>query len=204
VMNLYGLSETSGMVVMNSWESDFDVLLQSIGQPVGNLEMKIVDHDGCQVAQGDTGELCFRGDAVVSEYYNMPEKSAEAFADGWVFTGDMGYLDGAGNIYLKGRKKEMYIQGGYNVYPVEVENVLVSHPKVAMAAGIGVPDPVLGEVGKYYIVPTAGSEPDDEEIIAFCKERLADYKIPKQIVFRTELPLTPAGKIMKSALKNES
>jgi fatty-acyl-CoA synthase len=97
----------------------------------------------------------------------------------------------------------MYIRGGFNVYPVEVENLISRHPQVAMVAGIGVPDPVLGEIGRYYIVPKPGAELTEEEIKDYCSQHLADYKIPKQIVFRPELPLTPVGKIMKSRLKEE-
>ena len=97
----------------------------------------------------------------------------------------------------------MYLQGGYNVYPVEVENLLGKHPKVLMAAGIGVPDPVLGEVGRYYIVPRPGTDPTEEELKAYCKQHLADYKVPRQIVFRESLPLTPVGKIMKLRLREE-
>jgi fatty-acyl-CoA synthase len=115
----------------------------------------------------------------------------------------MGYIDEKGYIVLMGRLKEMYIQGGFNVYPVEVENLISKHPKVAMVAGIGVPDPVLGEIGRYYIIPKPGEDLTEEEIKAYCKEHLADYKVPKQIVFREELPLTPVGKIMKSKLKEE-
>jgi fatty-acyl-CoA synthase len=134
----------------------------------------------------------------------MPEETRQTFdADGWLHTGDMGYLDPDGNIILMGRLKEMYIQGGFNVYPVEVENVLSRHPKVAMAAGIGVPDPVMGEIGRYYIIPKPGTDPTEEEIKRYCREHLADYKIPRQIVFRNALPLTPVGKIMKSTLKQE-
>ena len=123
--------------------------------------------------------------------------------DNWLKTGDMGYIDGQGYITLMGRKKEMYLQGGFNVYPVEVENLLTQHPKIMMAAGIGVPDPVLGEVGRYYIIPQPGTEITEAEIIEYCKKNLADYKVPRQIEFRTELPLTPVGKIMKSQLKEE-
>jgi fatty-acyl-CoA synthase len=113
----------------------------------------------------------------------------------------MGYIDEDGYIILMGRKKEMYIQGGFNVYPVEVENLLNKHAKVAMAAGIGVPDSVMGEVGRYYIVPTPGQDVTDEELKAYCSEHLADYKVPKQIVFRESLPLTPVGKVMKAKLR---
>lgn len=203
VMNLYGLSETSGMVVMSPWDCDSEMTIQSIGKPVGEVKMRIVDEKGNDVPVGEIGELCFKGDAVIKGYYNMPEKTSAAFRDGWLFTGDMGLLNDEHYIILKGRKKEMYIQGGFNVYPVEVENLIASHPKVAMVAGIGVKDNVLGEVGRYYVVPAPESDPTEDEIKEFCKQHLADYKVPKQIVFRKELPMTPAGKIMKSVLEKE-
>jgi len=115
----------------------------------------------------------------------------------------MGYIDEDGYIILMGRKKEMYIQGGFNVYPVEVENLLNKHPKVAMAAGIGIPDPVMGEVGRYYIISSPGQSATEEELKAYCSQHLADYKVPKQIVFCASLPLTPVGKVMKAKLREE-
>jgi fatty-acyl-CoA synthase len=202
VMNLYGLSESSGAVVLSPWESDFEHTVKSIGKPIGDFQVKVVDETGSTLPPSQTGEICFKGDAIVSGYFRMPEETKAAFdAEGWLKTGDMGYLDEDGYIILMGRKKEMFIQGGFNVYPVEVENLLTKHPKVAMAAGIGVPDPVLGEVGRYYIVPNPGESPTEDEIREYCKKHLADYKVPKQVVFKSELPLTPVGKIMKSRLK---
>jgi fatty-acyl-CoA synthase len=134
----------------------------------------------------------------------MPEETAAAFdEEGWLASGDMGFLDDDGYIILMGRKKEMYIQGGFNVYPVEVENLLNKHPKVAMAAGIGVPDSVMGEVGRYYIIPNPGQDASEDELKDYCSERLADYKVPKQIVFRESLPLTPVGKVMKAKLRDD-
>jgi len=204
VMNLYGLSETSGAVVLSPWESDFDTTIRSIGKPIGDFQVKVVDMIGQEIPTGETGELLFKGDAVASGYFRMPEETTEAFdADGWLHTGDMGYVDWNGYITLMGRLKEMYVQGGFNVYPVEVENLISKHSKVAMVAGIGVPDSVLGEVGRYYIVPKPGETPTEEEIKRYCKEHLADYKVPKQVVFRSELPLTPVGKIMKAKLKED-
>ena len=141
---------------------------------------------------------------MVEGYFRMPEETAAAFSDdGWLSTGDMGYLDEEGYIILMGRKKEMYIQGGFNVYPVEVENLLNRHPKVAMAAGIGVPDSVMGEVGRYYIIPNPGKDVTEEELQPYCSEHLADYKVPRQIVFRESLPLTPVGKVMKAQLRED-
>ncbi len=204
VMNLYGLSETSGAVVLSPWESDFETTVRSIGKPIGDFRVKVVDAQGKELPTGEVGELCFSAEAVCRGYFRMPQETAETFdRDGWLHTGDMGYLDEQGYITLKGRKKEMYLQGGYNVYPVEVENLLTKHPKVMMAAGIGVPDPVLGEVGRYYIVPRPGADPTEDELKAYCREHLADYKVPRQIVFRESLPLTPVGKIMKLRLKED-
>jgi acyl-CoA synthetase (AMP-forming)/AMP-acid ligase II len=204
MMNLYGLSETSGAVVLSPWESDFETTVRSIGKPIGDFKVKVVNTEGAEVGVGEVGELCFLGGAVCRGYFLMPEETAETFgADGWLRTGDMGSLDEQGYITLHGRKKEMYLQGGYNVYPVEVENLLGKHPKVLMAAGIGVPDPVLGEVGRYYIVPRPGTDPTEDELKAYCRQHLADYKVPRQIVFREALPLTPVGKIMKLRLKED-
>ncbi|MEW6529950.1 MAG: AMP-binding protein [Thermodesulfobacteriota bacterium] len=204
VMNLYGLSETSGAVVLSPWESDFDTTIRSIGKPIGDFQVKVVDMKGQEAPIGETGELLFKGDAVAGGYFRMPKETSETFeADGWLHTGDMGYVDQNGYITLMGRLKEMYVQGGFNVYPVEVENLISKHPKVAMVAGIGVPDPVLGEVGRYYIVPKPDETPTEEEIKQYCKEHLADFKVPKQVVFRADLPLTPVGKIMKSKLKED-
>lgn len=202
VMNLYGLSEVSGGVVMSPWDSDFEKTVRSIGRPFPGMEVKVRDAEGRELPPGETGELHFRGECVVEGYFCMPEETAAAFdGDGWLASGDMGYLDEDGYIILMGRKKEMYIQGGFNVYPVEVENLLNKHPKVAMAAGIGVPDPVMGEVGRYYVIPTPGQDPTEEELKAYCDEHLADYKVPRQIVFRESLPLTPVGKVMKAKLR---
>ena len=168
------------------------------------FKVRVVDPEGRSCPTGEVGELCFSGDAVCRGYFRMPEETAEIFeADGWLHTGDMGSLDERGISRSKGRKKEMYLQGAYNVYPVEVENLLTKHPSVLMAAGIGVPDPVLGEVGRYYIVPRPGTDSTEDDLKAYCREHLADYKVPRQIVFRESLPLTPVGKIMKLTLKVE-
>ncbi len=203
VMNLYGLSESSGAVIMSPWETDFDAMVRSIGKPIGNFKVKVVDSNDKDLPEGETGELCIKGDAVVKSYLKMEKETEEAFKQGWLYTGDMAYIDQNGYVTLMGRKKEMYIQGGFNVFPIEVENVLTKHPKILMAAGIGVPDSILGEVGRYYIVPKPGMELAEKEIKDYCRQHMADYKVPKQVVFRTELPLSTAGKIMKTKLKEE-
>ena len=204
IINLYGLSETSGACILTKLTDSLEKVQESIGVPIGDFKIKIVDSQQNELPNGEVGEIAVKGNCRAIGYYGLGEESKLAFSDdGWLYTGDIGYLDHEGYIYLKGRKKEMYIQGGYNVYPTEVENILLSHSKVSFAAGIGVPDPFLGEVGLYYIIPKEGVSISEEEIKSFCRQNLADYKVPRQIVFVKKLPKTPAGKIQKSVLKQE-
>lgn len=202
-MNLYGLSESSGAIVMTPWQADQQALLQSIGKPLTGAELMVAGADGVPLPAGQVGELWFRGAGVIPGYVGAQSDGGAFDAEGWLRTGDLGYLDAQGLIYLMGRQKDMFIQGGFNVYPAEVEAVIGSHPEVLMAAGIGVPDPVMGEVGRYYVVQKQGGTLTPERLQTFCRERLADYKVPRQIVFRDQLPLTPAGKIQKAVLRSE-
>lgn len=203
VMNLYGMSEASGALVMTPWGASREAVLSSIGASLAGGEVRVVGPDGIDVAPGEVGELWFRGLGVSSGYLGQEEAPNTWDADGWLRTGDLGVIGKDGLIRLRGRLKEMFIQGGFNVYPVEVENVIASHPKVLMVAGIGVPDPVLGEVGRYYVVPRQDSGLTAEELRVHCASHLADYKVPRQIVLRDELPLTPAGKVQKAALAHD-
>ncbi|PRX01275.1 UNVERIFIED_ORG: fatty-acyl-CoA synthase [Actinomadura viridilutea] len=200
---LYGLSESSGACVLSRRDDTPETVTRTLGVPIGDFEARVVGRDGAVLPPGEAGELQIRGGCVAAGYWEMPEETAEAFLpDGWLATGDMVEMEPSGHLVLRGRKKEMYIQGGFNVYPVEIENVLTAHPKVAMAAGIGVPDDVLGEVGRFYVVPRPDVEPPTaEELTEYCRERLADYKVPRQFVITTDVPLTPVGKIHKALLK---
>lgn len=202
IYNLYGLSESSGACVLSRPDDDLETVSRTLGVVIGDFEARVTGPDGEVLPPGETGELQIRGDCVADGYWNMPDETAAVFLpDGWLATGDMVEMEPDGHLVLRGRKKEMYIQGGFNVYPMEIENVLTTHPKVAMAAGIGVPDEVLGEVGRFYVVPRPGVEPPTpEELTAFCRERLADYKVPRQFVVTAEVPLTPVGKIHKALL----
>ncbi|MFM0641165.1 AMP-binding protein [Paraburkholderia metrosideri] len=204
VMQLYGLSESSGALVMTPWDASREELIQSLGRVLPDVQVRVVDADGQDIAQGNVGELWFRSAGVVPGYIGGDAQADSLAAGGWLRTGDLGYIDSSGLIYLKGRSKDMYIQGGFNVYTAEVEGFIARHPKVLMVAGIGVPDPVLGEVGRYYVVPKPASGLTVDEIRAQCALHLADYKIPRQILLRDELPLTPAGKIHKAALRAET
>ncbi len=203
-MNLYGLSETSGAIVMTPWDASAEALVGSIGAPLAGARVRIVDTQGATLDAGEVGEICVHGAGVIPAYVGS-HGEVGAFDDlGWLSTGDVGYQGADGLIYLMGRKKDMFIQGGYNVYPAEIEAVLASHPEVVMAAGIGVPDPVLGEVGRFHVVRRPGSTLDAQALQDHCRERLADYKVPRQIVFSEALPMTPAGKIHKAALRQQA
>ncbi|WP_218508327.1 class I adenylate-forming enzyme family protein [Variovorax sp. dw_308] len=202
IMNLYGLSEASGALVMTPWGCADEDLMQSIGKPLEGAEVRAVGADDHALPPGEIGELHFRGLGVVRDYIGAAAGSG-AFEGGWLHTGDMGIVDARGYITLKGRMKDMYIQGGFNVYPAEVEAHIAKHPAVLMVAGIGVPDKVLGEVGRYYVIAREDSDLTEAEVLAHCAGQIADYKMPRQVVLRTELPMTPAGKIQKAALRAE-
>ena len=204
LMNLYGLSESSGGAIMSPWNCHYTAVGRTIGKPLPGFDVKIVGLDGRELPVNETGEVWLKGDCVVTGYFDMPEETAKTFDQaGWLRTGDMAYKDEEGFIILMGRRTEMYIQEGLNVFPVEVEDVLSTHPAVDMVAGIGIPDPVYGEVGRYYVVPNPETETSEDELRTFCVQSLADYKVPKQIVFRQDLPMTALGKIKKSDLRRE-
>lgn len=200
--NLYGLSETSGACVISPKDVSFDELSQSIGESIGDFRARIVDVGGTPVEEGAEGELQIKGACTMEEYWQLPEESAAAkTSDGWLNTGDIATQDSRGRIALRGRNKEMYIHGGYNVFPAEIENVISTLSGVAMAAVIGVDDDKYGAVGKAFIVRAAGATIGETEIIDHCAAQLAGYKVPKSVAFVESLPLTPSGKIQKTKLK---
>jgi acyl-CoA synthetase (AMP-forming)/AMP-acid ligase II len=205
--NGFGLSETSGAITFTRVDDDsLDRLSTSVGVPNEGIEIGILDSQGMFLPPGEVGEICVKGDAVMKGYYNRPDETALVMTDdGYFRTGDMGYVDEDGYVFIRGRKKEMYIRGGENVYPPEVEEVIQQHPKVLFNAVIGIHDPVMGEVGRAYIVPMPGVQPPptEEEIMKWCTERLAKYKVPSEVLFRDSLPLTPLGKVMKKVLYDE-
>jgi acyl-CoA synthetase (AMP-forming)/AMP-acid ligase II len=205
VENLYGLSETSGACVISAADDDLVTVCETLGTPLAGVEVRVVDPaTGAEVPDGQDGELQVGGASLAAGYWEMPDETTAAFRDGWLCTGDMVVRRPDGHLVLRGRLKEMFLQGGFNVYPVEVENVLAAHPGVALAAGIGVPDDVLGEVGLYFVVARdPASPPSVQELTAWCRDRLADYKVPRRIELRGELPTTPAGKIAKAQLRQE-
>ncbi|MBM3521558.1 MAG: long-chain-fatty-acid--CoA ligase [Alphaproteobacteria bacterium] len=178
-----------------------EALLLSCGRAVIGYEVRIVDDSGSEAAVGAVGELACRGDAIMSGYWNMPEATRAALRHGWLHTGDMARLDAAGYFTIVDRKVDMIVSGGENVYPVEVENVISAHPAVLEVAVIGVPDETWGEAVKAIVVARPSARASADDIIAFCRGKLAGFKIPKSVDLAAALPRTPSGKIVKGELR---
>jgi acyl-CoA synthetase (AMP-forming)/AMP-acid ligase II len=202
--NAYGLTEVSGAVTCTLLEHGEEKLKYTVGVPQAGIELAIMDDEGNILPQGEAGEIAIKGDAVMKGYWKRPDEDARVFdKKGYFHTGDMGKLDAEGCLMIVGRKKEMYIRGGENIYPPEIEEAISQHPDVCLVAVIGRPDPVMGEVGRAYIIPNPGTNPTAEGIKSFLKDKLVKYKLPEDIIFRSQLPLTPLGKIKKFDLYQE-
>jgi acyl-CoA synthetase (AMP-forming)/AMP-acid ligase II len=174
------------------------------GRAAAGFEVRVAGPDGRAGAPGDRGEILLRGPNMMLGYLDDPEATSAAVdTGGWLHTGDVGCLDPAGYLTITDRLKDMYICGGFNVYPAEVEQVLARIDGVAESAVIGVPDARLGEVGRAFVVPRPGRTLDAAQVLSFCRERLANYKVPRQVVFRTDLPRNPSGKTLKRLLREE-
>jgi acyl-CoA synthetase (AMP-forming)/AMP-acid ligase II len=181
-----------------------DVSYRTVGRPQPGVEIELRDEDGVAVRAGTVGRVHVRSACVMRGYWNAPELTVDALdADRWLRSGDLGYLDPEGNLVLVGRAGDLYIRGGYNVYPLEVEHVLAEHPAVAEASVLGVPAPVIGEIGVAFVVPVAGCDaPSLDELRAWSRARLADYKAPDRLVVLDALPRTPMAKVDKEALRS--
>jgi fatty-acyl-CoA synthase len=201
VCNGYGMTETGPTAFVASPDEAL-TKIGSVGKPQLLLDVRIVGADGRDVADGETGEIWMRGAGLTPGYWNRPEDTAKAFTpDGWLKSGDIGRRDADGCYYVAGRIKEMYISGGENVYPAEVENVLARHPAILEAAVIGVPDEKWGEVGHAFVLlRPEGPSASDTDVISFCRVNLAGFKAPRYVTFVTDFPRTPAGKIRKHLL----
>jgi long-chain acyl-CoA synthetase len=195
----YGLTEASPVVSAHRYSGERR--LGSVGQAIPGVEIAIFDDEDRPVPTGEVGEVCVRGPNVMLGYYRMPEETAKTIRDGWLHTGDMGRLDADGFLSIVERKKDLIIRGGFNVYPREVEEVLYAHPAVAEAAVVGVPDPLMGEDVLAFVVSKQDAATGADALIAFCQERLAKYKCPKQVRFVDALPKSPIGKILRKELR---
>jgi long-chain acyl-CoA synthetase len=201
ILEGYGLSESTSTTTFNINAEQRKVL--SIGKPIWGVTVQVVDESDKPLPAGEehVGEIVIRGHNIMKGYYNKPEATAEAFKNGWFHTGDLGYADEDGYLFIVDRKKDLVIRGGYNVYPREVEEVLYEHPAVAEAAVIGRPDPKLGEEVLAFVALKPGASADGAEIVAFAKERLAAYKYPREVRIVDALPKGATGKILKKELR---
>jgi long-chain acyl-CoA synthetase len=200
ILEGYGLSETSPVASFN--HLDRERKPGSVGTPIWGVEMRVVDAEDNELPAGQAGEIVIRGHNVMKGYYRRPEANAEAMRGGWFHTGDVGQIDEDGYFYIVDRTKDMIIRGGFNVYPREIEEQMIEHPGISLVAVIGVPHDQHGEEIKAFVVPAPGTELDAEDLLAWCKERLAAYKYPRLIEFRDSLPMTSTGKILKTELRD--
>jgi acyl-CoA synthetase (AMP-forming)/AMP-acid ligase II len=205
VLTAYGLTEATGTATMCRRGDDPETIATTSGRAIPDTEVQVVTPDGAPVPTGEPGEVVVRGYNVMAGYFEDPEATAAAIdADGWLHTGDIGVLDARGNLRITDRLKDMYVVGGFNAYPAEIEQMLATHPGIAESAVVGVPDERLGEVGQAFVVARSGIELDPAEIVAWCRERMANYKAPRTVVVVDVLPRNASGKVLKFELRQSA
>jgi len=202
VVTGYGLTESMGIVTMCRPGDSVERIALTCGVPIPGVEVRCVDERGDPVPRGEPGEVLVRGYNVMRGYLDDPAATADAIdAEGWLHTGDVGVLDAEGYLRITDRRKDMYIAGGFNCYPAEIEKIMAAHPGVAQVAVIGIPDPRLGEVGQAFVIRRAGTALDEAALLAWCRDNMANYKVPRRIEFVDALPTNAAGKVQKFALR---
>ncbi len=201
IMEVYGLTETSPLSHANPWRGKAKA--GSVGLPVSDTDCRIVDvaDETREMGTGEIGEILLKGPQLTQGYYKNPEETAKAIRDGWFYTGDIGYMDEEGYLFIVDRKKDMIIASGFNIYPRDIDEVLFEHPKIKEACAVGIPDPYRGETVKAFVVPKEGETLTEEEVMTFCREKLAAYKVPKIIEFMDELPKSAIGKVLRRQLR---
>jgi acyl-CoA synthetase (AMP-forming)/AMP-acid ligase II len=201
----YGLTETTGIATMCRHDDDPETISNTSGRAIPDVEVLVVDDAGNEVPRGESGEVVIRGYNVMEGYLDNPEATAETIdADGWLHTGDIGVMDDRGYLKITDRKKDMFIVGGFNAYPAEIESMILRHPSVGQVAIVGVPDHRMGEVGMAFVVPRAGATVEPEELIAWCRENMANYKVPRRVEVVTEFPLNASNKVLKYVLRDRA
>ena len=202
VLTAYGLTEATGTVTMCRRDDDAETIASTSGRAIPDTEVRIVDRANQPLPPGEAGEVVVRGYNVMTGYFEDPDATAEAIdAEGWLHTGDIGVLDDRGYLRITDRLKDMFVVGGFNAYPAEIEQVLAGHPAVSESAVVGVPDERLGEVGKAYLVLRPGQTIEPDAVIAWCRERMANFKVPRSVEVVESLPRNASGKVQKYALR---
>jgi len=202
IISGYGLTEATGLATMSFPDDDPETIALTSGRAIPGTEVRVVDETGTEMPQGEPGEVVVRGYNVMPGYLDDPAATADAVdAGGWLHTGDIGVMDERGNLRVTDRTKDMFIVGGFNAYPAEIENRLLEHPGIAQAAVIGVPDERMGEVGIAFVIPRRGQTVDPDEVIAWAREQMANYKVPRRVEVVDALPLNASGKVLKYELR---
>ncbi len=202
VITAYGLTETSGTVSICRQDDPPETIATTSGRAIPGVEVRCVDADGKPVPSGQPGEILVRGYNNMKGYLDDPEETAKTIdAEGWLHTGDVGVMDARGYLQITDRLKDMFINGGFNCYPAEIEGAIFEHPDVAEVAVIGIPDERMGEVGMAFVVPRPGAAIDPGALVAWCREKMANYKVPRRIELLRELPRNPSGKVQKFELR---
>jgi acyl-CoA synthetase (AMP-forming)/AMP-acid ligase II len=205
VVTAYGMTEASGCATICRREDSAETIATTSGRAFPGVEVQVVDDEGTPLPAGQAGEILVRGYNVMDGYFNDPEQTAETLTeDGWLRTGDVGVMDVDGYVTITDRKKDMFIVGGFNAYPAEIERLLLAHPDVAQAAVVGVPDERMGEVGFAFVIPTHGTTPDPAQIVAWSREQMANFKAPRHVTVVDELPLNASGKVLKYELRERA
>jgi acyl-CoA synthetase (AMP-forming)/AMP-acid ligase II len=204
VITGYGLTESSGMATMCREGDDPETIARTSGRAIPGVEVQVAGDDGRELPRGEPGEVRIRGYNVMAGYHRDPEETAAVKGpDGWLRTGDVGVMDERGYLRITDRMKDMFIVGGFNAYPAEIERILLGHEAVAQAAVVGAPDPRLGEVGVAFVVLRPGASLDPEALVAWSRERMANYKVPRRVSLVTELPVNATGKVLKYKLREQ-
>jgi HIP---CoA ligase len=203
VLTGYGLTETCGVVSLCEPGDDAETIALTSGKAIPNTEVRCVNEQGQPVPAGEAGEIVVRGYNVMQGYLDDEDATEEAIdAEGWLHTGDIGVLDERGYVRITDRLKDMYIAGGFNCYPAEIERLMAAHPAIAQVAVVGVPDERLGEVGKAYVVLRPDASLDEKSLVSWCREQMANYKVPRHVEFAGSLPTNPSGKVLKYQLRD--
>jgi len=202
VVTGYGLTEASGIATMCRHDDDPEIIAKTSGRAIDGVEVLVVDENGSETQTGEPGEVIIRGYNIMRGYLDDPEQTAETIdEDGWLHTGDIGVMDSNGYLDITDRKKDMIITGGFNVYPAEVENSLMNHPEIAQIAIVGAPDERMGEVAVAFVVPAKQTTPTEADLIDWARERIANFKVPRQVIFVENLPTNASGKVLKFELR---
>jgi acyl-CoA synthetase (AMP-forming)/AMP-acid ligase II len=202
VLTAYGMTETCGLVSMCTASDDLRTIAATSGRVIDGMQLRVIDDAGREVPAGTPGEILVTGYNLMQGYFQDLQETANIIdTDGWLHTGDIGEVDEGGYVRITGRKKEMFIVGGFSCYPAEIENILLTHPAIAQAAVVGVPDDRFGEVASAHVVVKQGIELTPEQIVSWSRENMANYKVPRFVRICGELPINAAGKVMRFALK---